>query len=145
MIRLKKVDLPAPFGPITAAISALDREIHPVDGGEPVEDFATRSTSSIAIAHLGLIRGSATKRARMRSTTSFKVPAIPPGNANSKTISTVPIMNGQYCVGSDLLVEHDEGGGADGRTPEHAHAAEDRHDSGSADLVQSRNPGTRRD
>src|SRR5215207_424629 len=130
VIRLKKVDLPAPFGPITAAMLpwATDR-LTPSTAVNPSKDLRTPRTSSIWI---DLFKSAGGRR------------ALPPAKARDQCFRGSgdaarkqeqqqdqdashherPVLR----VGGDLLVQHDEGEGADRRAPEAPNSAQDRLD-----------------
>src|SRR5262245_23645100 len=132
VIRLKKVDLPAPLGPITAAISRrLMAKSTRSTAVKPSKALLRACTSSIALHHLGLA-GRRSRRAGARPQ-ALEDGADGTGNAAGKyeqqddehrAHRQRPILG----IGGDLLIEHDKGRRPHRRSPEAAHAAEDRHD-----------------
>ena len=92
VMRLKRVDLPAPLGPITAVMRF----------------FSTLRLTSLvatkpenALRKLLALEHQARPPARDRDARGpawRTAPATPPGNANSSTSSMMPSKNGQYSV-----------------------------------------------
>ena len=89
VIRLNSVDLPAPLGPITAAIC------RGLDGQADTSATATKPAKDLREAARPQASppppagATAPRRARRR---------MPPGNTNSSTTRIVPSTNGQYSV-----------------------------------------------
>ena len=87
VIRLNSVDLPAPFGPITAAICRVSTVSDTSETAtKPEKDLVRPAISSIAAAF------------DMRDSAASSAPRMPPGNTNSSTTRIVPSTNGQYSV-----------------------------------------------
>src|SRR6266542_4062679 len=125
VMRLKKVDLPAPLGPITAAISPrATARLTQLTAMKPSKALRRERTSSMA--H------------RLRCRPRFLTPAArcvgqraddPAGEGEEehdqhRAENERPVFG----VGGDLLVEEDERSRAYRRPPEMPHPAEDRHD-----------------
>ena len=117
VIRLNSVDLPAPFGPITAAISRS----RPRGTSDTAQ---SRRTTCVAahFKHRAAVRAASQAqpaRGRRRSRRGRRT-AAPAGSRPARTANT-------RCR-SDLLVEDDQHRGADHRAPEMVDPAEDGHD-----------------
>src|SRR5947207_5562448 len=117
VIRLKNVVLPAPLGPMIAAISPpAIRRLTPATAWKPSNDFRTSRTSSNRgppeAEHGGVERAHDAAREAEQQ------------HDQDRAEDERPVFR----VGRDLLVQHVQHERTDGRTPEVAGAAEDRHD-----------------
>src|SRR5580704_8062447 len=121
LMRLNSVDLPAPFGPMTAAISPSATARSTSDTArQPPNDLERPRTSSICgPLPLAADPGDASRQS----------PDDPAGEGEQqheqdRAKHERPVLG----VGRSLLVEQDERGRADDRSPEVSDAAEDGHD-----------------
>src|SRR6185312_3467160 len=121
VIRLNSVDLPAPFGPITAAISpsATARSTSET-ARKPANDLERPRTSSIAACSLLAAKPSC----------AADQPADDPAGEGEQQDEKDGAEHERpiFGVGRDLLVEQHQRGGANHRSPEMIDAAEDGHD-----------------
>src|SRR5581483_1488874 len=130
VMRLKRVDLPAPLGPMTAAISPRATErLTPSTAVKPSKVLRTPSTSSIALSRIGGGSGIGLRTCTQALDGTDQGAGDAAGEDEEQDDQHHAHREGPILgVGGDLLVEHDEGGSPDGRPPECAHAAEDGHD-----------------
>src|SRR5215472_17727263 len=120
VIRLKRVDFPAPFGPITAAIWRVSTvRLTPPTATKPANALCKSCTSSIAardpVAGEAKAGDEATNDAAGKDEEQHQ---------QNCTEHERPIFG----IGGDLLVEPNQRQRADRRPPEKVHAAEDGHD-----------------
>src|SRR3954464_2157501 len=121
VIRLKNVDLPAPFGPITAAICCRSTvRLTALTAVKPPKVLAIWLISSIGTCSLGAAQANnpAMQRAE-QATWEDEQQNEQDGAENERPV---------FGVGGDLLVQQYQHAGADHRAPEVVHPAEDSHD-----------------
>src|SRR6185312_13787219 len=117
VMRLNSVDLPAPFGPMTAAICRVSTDRLTSDTArKPPKDLLTPAISS-------------TRPTSHPRPERVDAADNPPGkheqqDQEDRAQHERPILR----VVGDFLVEPNQGQRADRRSPEEIHAAEDRHD-----------------
>src|SRR5574341_1628973 len=117
VMRLKSVVLPAPFGPMIAAIRArATRKLTPPTASKPSKAFRTSRTSSTPgprePAHAGVERADDAAREREEQ------------HDEDGAQDERPVLG----VGGDLLVQHEQDERADGGAVEVSYAHGDRHD-----------------
>src|SRR6516165_3373410 len=116
VIRLNSVDLPAPFGPITAVICVLRLRLTRETARKPLNDLEMSEISSIArLLETPPQRDDAADDAAREAEQQHQ---------QDRAQHERPVFG----VLGDLLVEQDEGRRADRRPPEIAGTAKDGHD-----------------
>src|SRR6516164_8445997 len=120
VIRLKRVDFPAPFGPTTAAIWRVSTvRLTPPTATKPANALCKSWTSSIAARDPAPGETKSGDNAADDAAGEHEQQHQQNGAEDERPV---------FGIGGDLLIEPDQRHRADRRPPEKIHSAEDRHD-----------------